>query len=180
MKSKAPLALMEQMVMLLVFALAAALCLQAFVKSDEISNTGAARDRAAVLCQSVAEVIRSVGGEPAHALSSAAKRLNCRYDQGLLWMDYDEDWNDGSEGVYRLTAQAIPSGVPGLRSVRVAVERDGELLFELNTAWQVEMSANGCRNEIFPANGGRRVAAGGVRGAVPDGICSVGLDHRTG
>ena len=35
MKSKAPLALMEQMVMILVFALAAALCLQAFVKSED-------------------------------------------------------------------------------------------------------------------------------------------------
>ena len=143
MKSKAPLALMEQMVMLLVFALAAALCLQAFVKSDEISETSAARDRAAVLCQSVAEVIRSGRGGPAHALSSAAERLNCRYDQGLLWMDYDEDWNDDSESVYRLTAQAIPSGVPGLCTVRVAVERDGEQLFELNAAWQVEESANG-------------------------------------
>ena len=50
MRSKAPLILMEQMVMLLVFALAAALCLQAFVKSDELSARGEARDRAAVLC----------------------------------------------------------------------------------------------------------------------------------
>ena len=32
MKHKPPLILMEQMVMLLVFAMAAALCLQAFVK----------------------------------------------------------------------------------------------------------------------------------------------------
>ena len=38
MRSKAPLLLMEQMVMLLVFALAAALCLQAFVKSDGLSG----------------------------------------------------------------------------------------------------------------------------------------------
>ena len=40
MRSKAPLLLMEQMVMLLVFALAAALCVQAFVKSDAISARG--------------------------------------------------------------------------------------------------------------------------------------------
>lgn len=52
MKSKAPLALMEQMVMLLVFALAAALCLQAFVQSDRLSRESEARDHAAVLCQS--------------------------------------------------------------------------------------------------------------------------------
>ena len=51
MKSKAPLALMEQMVMLLVFALAAALCLQAFVQSDRLSRESEARAHAAVLCQ---------------------------------------------------------------------------------------------------------------------------------
>ena len=44
MKSKAPLILMEQMAILLVFALAAALCLQAFVKSDSLSSRS--RDRA--------------------------------------------------------------------------------------------------------------------------------------
>ena len=63
MKSKAPLSLMEQMVMLLVFALAAALCLQAFVKSDRISRESEARDRAALLCQSVAEAVRHNGGD---------------------------------------------------------------------------------------------------------------------
>ena len=49
MRSKAPLAMMEQMVMLLVFALAAALCLQAFVKSDQLSQQGEVRDRAVTL-----------------------------------------------------------------------------------------------------------------------------------
>ena len=64
MRSKAPLALMEQMVMILVFAVASALCLQAFAQSELISRRGEDRDRAAVLCQSVAEVVRSNGGGP--------------------------------------------------------------------------------------------------------------------
>ena len=46
MRSKAPLALMEQMVMVLVFALAAALCLQAFALADRISRQNAERDQA--------------------------------------------------------------------------------------------------------------------------------------
>ena len=62
MKSKAPLLLMEQMVMLLVFALAAALCLQAFVKSDGLSGNSEARDRAVTLCQTAAETVRHSGG----------------------------------------------------------------------------------------------------------------------
>ncbi|MEI3306106.1 MAG: hypothetical protein V8R40_08850 [Dysosmobacter sp.] len=46
MRSKAPLALMEQLVMVLVFALAAALCVQVFVLSGQTSRWNAARDRA--------------------------------------------------------------------------------------------------------------------------------------
>ena len=48
MRSKAPLVLMEQAVMVLVFALAAALCLRAFVWSDQLSRQNEARDRAPV------------------------------------------------------------------------------------------------------------------------------------
>ena len=55
MTSKAPLLLMEQMVMLVVFALAAALCVQAFVRSDAASARNEARDEAVVLCQNAAE-----------------------------------------------------------------------------------------------------------------------------
>ena len=47
MRSKAPLVLMEQLVMVLVFALAAALCVQVFVLSDQTSRNYAARDRGA-------------------------------------------------------------------------------------------------------------------------------------
>ena len=68
MKSKAPLALMEQIVMLLVFALAAALCLQAFVKSDQISRESQARSNAALAVQNTAETIRYSGGSFEHAL----------------------------------------------------------------------------------------------------------------
>lgn len=138
MRSKAPLALMEQMVMLLVFALAATLCLQAFSKSDEISKRVEARDRAVTLCQSVAEVIRNDGGEPTDALSDAAQKLGYQYDQGLLWVEYDENWNSGAEGIYRLTAQEAPTETAGLYAARVAVETGGETLFELTVAWQGE------------------------------------------
>ena len=46
MRSKAPLALMEQVVMVLVFALATALCLQVFVFSNQVSKRNAAIDHA--------------------------------------------------------------------------------------------------------------------------------------
>lgn len=138
--------------MLLVFALAAALCLQAFVKSDELSRRSEDRDQAVILAQNTAELIRYYGGDGAHALSRAAERLGAGYAQGLLWLDCDEHWNpipnplpDGAEApdcVYRLSVQGMPTDVPGLWRSTVLVTSGGqageepETLFEIEIAWQ--------------------------------------------
>lgn len=125
MRSRAPLSLMEQMVMLAVFVLAAAVCLEAFVKSEEQSRASEARDRAAVVCQNAAEAIRHAG----------------RAEAGR--QDYDEDWTpvSGEDGAYRLEVREQESPVPGLGRARVQVSaRDGETLFELDIEWQEEMA----------------------------------------
>lgn len=146
MKSKAPLVLMEQMVMLLVFALAAALCLQAFVKSDEMSRRSEDRDRAMTLCQTTAETVRHFGGDVSPALEKAAERLGYSIDHGILWQEFDEDWNPVEFGVYRLDAEGIPSDVPGLNRVSVCVMKgfnageELEILFQIEVAWQREVS----------------------------------------
>ena len=158
MKSRAPLALMEQMVMLLVFALAAALCLQAFVKSDQISLKSQARSNAALMAQNTAEVLRHSGGSVEHAFVEAAERQGGKYlksddgTDGKLVISYDEEWKPVEEGIYLLTVQGIPVEEEGLRKVLVQVtDRSGgedmpgrtaeedaadqETLFELETAW---------------------------------------------
>ena len=61
MRSKAPLTLMEQVLMILVFALAAALCVQVFVFSGQSSRRNEARDRAVLEAQNAAETLKSVG-----------------------------------------------------------------------------------------------------------------------
>lgn len=61
MKSKAPLVMMEQIVMVLIFALAAALCLQTFVLSGRISQNTEAKNRAVVEAQNAAETMKSGG-----------------------------------------------------------------------------------------------------------------------
>ena len=48
MKSKASLFLMEQLVMVLIFALAAVLCLGIFVRANKISSETARRDKAVI------------------------------------------------------------------------------------------------------------------------------------
>lgn len=146
MKSKAPLLLMEQMIMLLVFALAAALCLQAFVKSDASSRWIQNRDTAVNLVQNVAEVARSRGGDMGNALTETAEELGYHYQQGLLWQDFDENWmSAGTSGEgFRLEAQGVPSDVPGLNVLKICVftlsadEPETDILFEIETAWQME------------------------------------------
>ena len=149
MKSKAPLLLMEQMVMLVVFALAAALCVQAFVRSDGSSQRSEARDHAVVLCQNAAEVIRNNGGSAAEAAWAASEKLGYHCDQGTLYQEFDEDWNPVEYGVYCLDAGGIPTDVPNLQVVHVCVRKgynagqETETLFELDVAWQEEVGAHG-------------------------------------
>ena len=86
MRSKSPLALMEQVVMVLVFALAAALCLQVFVLSDQMSEKNRDTDRAVLLAQNTAETIKACGG--VEGLGQAAIEV-------FRW--------DGNEGLFALT-----------------------------------------------------------------------------
>ena len=87
MRSKAPLALMEQTVMILVFALAAALCLRVFVWSSQMSRHIEARDRAAVEAQCAAEIIKSEGSggdSAADVLRAASDKIGGTYDGKTL------------------------------------------------------------------------------------------------
>ena len=136
MRSRTPLVLMEQMVMLLVFALAAALCLQVFVQSNNISTDEQSLCRAAFVCQSAAETIRSRGGDADHALSEAAELLGGRYEGGRLFVEYDEDWNAAPGGPCLLTAASVPSETEGLHMALVTAQRGGETIFEISVAWQ--------------------------------------------
>lgn len=145
MENKAPLALMEQMVMLLVFALAAALCLQAFIKSDEISLRSQSKSDAALAAQNVAEIARHSGGSIEHALMETAKELGVSYQKiagnigANLVIFYDKEWKTVmEEGDYILTVQEIPAAEAGLQKISVQVMEQTELLFELETAWLEE------------------------------------------
>jgi len=145
-QSKAPLALMEQIVMLLVFALAATLCLQAFVHSDADSRRSEARDRAALLCQSAAEAIRYTGGD----WEAAAEILGIRsytQDGPLFEVRYNDDWtlSDTNEYAYCLQASVVDCAQNGLGGADVAVieAKDGGELFALRVNWQTEVRGNG-------------------------------------
>ena len=142
MKSKAPLTLIEQAIMLLVFALAAVLCLQAFVWADSQSKSIADRDMALIQAQAAAEVLKHCGGDMAHAQSSAEELLGGKVEQGLWYMFYDENWetvSDWSEAAFVLSAQGVPTEVEGLWKAEIWVDTYGdreETLCSIPIAWQ--------------------------------------------
>ena len=134
MKSRAPLALMEQTVMVLVFALAAALCLRAFVLADGISRQVEATDRAVLWAESAADTLKARNGD----LAQAAAELGGNLD-GQRWIiPLDETWQEtAGESAYTLTAQPIQSGQPLLGRAQIDIaEKNGESLFSLEVCWQ--------------------------------------------
>jgi len=79
-RSKAPLALIEQAMMLLVFALAAALCLKAFVWADGQSERIGLRDDALLQAQNAAETLKGFHGD----FETAASFYGGTWD-GTVW-----------------------------------------------------------------------------------------------
>lgn len=86
-RSKAPLALMEQVIMILVFALASAVCLQAFVYSDRLSRTDEQRQNAMAKAQQVTEYCKANHGD----LEKAGGILGADVTEGGLEIRYPEE-----------------------------------------------------------------------------------------
>lgn len=135
-RSKVPLILMEQMIMLLVFALAAALCVRAFVLADSRSLHNEARDRALTVAQNTAELYKSVQGDA----ESVAARVGGSLENGGFCIVYGEDWQPTHaerETAYLLTVTPLPKETPRLGKAELRVtDAAGETLITLPLAWQ--------------------------------------------
>lgn len=133
MRSKTPLAMMEQLLMLLVFALAALVCLQVFVFSGQTSRRNEARDRAVLEAQNAAEELKSLRGD----MILAAKLYGGSCD-GQTWSwTYDENWERDGGDDYCVLVTRSDSGEPLLGAAQVTVSTaEGDQLFALPVAWQ--------------------------------------------
>lgn len=147
MKNKAPLALMELAVMILIFSLAAALCLQAFVWSDTTSRQNADRDRALLQAETAAEVIKAccgdfdVAAEILCGVTEPATEGSSATEGSCLAVYFDGQWQtcDAEERVFCLTAASADSGQMLLGTARIDVtEAGGEELVSLEVCWQKE------------------------------------------
>ena len=131
MRNKSPLSLMEQMLMVLVFALAAALCLQGFVLANRISTRIEARNHAVTIAQNAAEIVKHLSGD----LEQTARQLNGDWDGSVLQADYEPVTQ-----IKELHLEITPadSSSPLLGTAQIRVLQGEEILFEITAAWQEE------------------------------------------
>jgi hypothetical protein len=140
MRGKAALSLIEQSIMLLVFAFAAAICLKAFVWADSKSALEQAQDMATVQLETAAETIKYYQGD----FEVAAAELGVKAQGDELYVSYGEDLSVGSENpCYFLKAARLNSGKALLGQANLELtDSGGQVLSRLAVCWQ-EVSQNG-------------------------------------
>ena len=134
MKNKAFLPLIELIIMIGIFAAAAAVCLSVFIKADRISQNAEDLDRAVEAAENAAEIIKYTGGD----LEAAAKLLSGRTRSGSVVICFDADWNptDAEGAVFRIDAVNYESEYLG--KTDVLVYSGDSLIYKLTVGWQKE------------------------------------------
>ena len=124
MKSKAPLALIELVIMLLIFALCSALCLKGLVSAEMTKRADSQRDSAIICIRNTAEMVKYCRGDlPADTF-------------------YDSDFNacGEEEAAYVVHVEKNSSGSDylGLADITICRLSDGtnEAVAQLTAAWQ--------------------------------------------
>ena len=134
MKNRAFLSIMELVVMLLVFAIAATLCLQCFVLSHRLSLRQAAKDRGVTLVQNTAETLKENAGD----FARTAALLGGQNQENCLFLSYDSNWasTDTENAVAQVRVIPVQSDTPLLGSARILFVWKDETLYEIMVAWQ--------------------------------------------
>lgn len=138
MKSKAPLVMMEQIVMVLIFALAAALCLQTVALSGKLSKRTEARNRAVVEAQNAAETMKNEG------IAEFIDRYDAVQQESVWVIWFDEAWNivtEKNRAEYCL--QVLPEESENIylwRAVITVTATENEELIRITAAGQTEVT----------------------------------------
>ena len=134
MKRSASLVLMELLIMLTVFAVAAALCLQAFAWSSRTSREGSAKYLAWIRGQNAAETLKYYQGDFAMAARDCGGQWN-----GTTWdIPYDAHWNvTSADAVYLLRVSPLPVEADYLGEAKLMVtDQEGLIIVEFSVCWQ--------------------------------------------
>ena len=133
MENRSFLTLIEQQIMILVFAVASAICIKTFAHSDLISKDTEIRDGAVIAAQNAAECVISTRGD----LEGAAALMGGTGSSERWEIRFDGEWNSSDSGEYTVVVtRTDDSGLCGTASVEVF---DGEdMVYDLTASWQKE------------------------------------------
>lgn len=137
-EGKAPLVLMEQVIMVLVFALVAAICIQAFVLARNISLCMTERDHAMNIAQTLAETVKAYGG----SMEEVGNELGGSIDGEQLVFHYDGQWNgvaNAEEAQYRVVfVREESDAFCRYGTISVSDKAQKQEIFSMQVAWQGE------------------------------------------
>ena len=133
MRNRSFLLLMEQICMIAVFAVAAAICLRGFASANKISQERNTLDSSVALAQDTCEILKHTKGD----IKTAAQILGGHIKESVLFVYYDQDkkTTDPTAAVY--VVKASPKTLDeDLGASVVEVYSDDRLIYDLTVAWQ--------------------------------------------
>nr|WP_122012960.1 hypothetical protein [Maliibacterium massiliense] len=135
-KSRASLFLLELLIVILFFALAAGVCVNLFAQAHIAARQGTELTQATLQAQSAAECVQAACGDQ----TQAARLLGAaRAQDGTLCVLFDANWQptrDAHAGAY--TLQVRCETVQGLQQTRIEICRaDGAQIYQLQLAQYV-------------------------------------------
>lgn len=136
MKNKSYLSLLEQLFMILIFALASALCLRGFYLANKMSKDREVLDNGVFSAQNAAELLKSTKGD----LESCATSLGGFAEKDALTVFFDSNGhavNSEKHSRYKLVATKNHSSDNFTESASICVICDSKIIFELEVAWQI-------------------------------------------
>lgn len=129
-EGKAPLVLMEQAIMILVFALAAAICIQAFVKANQMSVLGEQLDTGVSLSETAAELLKSSHGD----LSNLAGQLE---EKGLKVQQKDTQLTAENSDKLVMTV-TLTEATEDVAGAAITIQNpSGQEIYQIEVKWQV-------------------------------------------
>lgn len=133
MKHKTALLLIEQAVMLLILAVAAALCLRVFAWSDTRATANYNKDQALVQLQNAAEVLKQYRGD----FSAAVQTHGGSVHNDTWQITFDSTWAQTDTAQVYLLRAVRQDAASYLGSARLEMtDHNGVLLESLTVCWQ--------------------------------------------
>lgn len=122
--------LLELLIVLLIFALSAAVCVRLFVSARLTASESRALNHAVLLCESGAECFKAANGD----IAKSADLLDWQYTDGQAVAYFDADWQSVAVGqaAYLVRLQALALEGPLAKAQVFAAAMDGAPLFSLN------------------------------------------------